>query len=73
MYFYERKRKGTSLHSYHDEARELEYKVSRSDDPAVVEYGTRIAHAAKVRAEGQLQAGATHWTPGQKWNHKEVD
>jgi hypothetical protein len=72
MYFYERKRKGQSLKSYADEARELEYRVSRTDDPSVksLEY---VAHAAKVRADARLLAGATHYVPGKKWNHKEVD
>ncbi len=72
MYFYERKRKGERLQSYYDAARELEYKVSRSDDPEVQEHGTRIAHAAKVRAEAQMVQGGYRWAPGDKWNHKEI-
>ena len=72
MYFYERKRKGERLRNYHDEARELEYKASRTDDPAVKTVA-HLAHAAKVRAEGQILNGATYWSPDKVWNHKEID
>ena len=72
MYFYERKRRGQSLQSYNDEARELEYQVKRTDDPSVKLLG-KIAHAAKVRSEAQMLNGATRWNPDKLWNHKEID
>ena len=61
------------LSTLHDTAREMEYQVNRSDDPVVTEPGNRIAHAAKVRAEGQMLAGATKWNPAKVWNHREVE
>jgi hypothetical protein len=73
MYFYMKSKRGTSLRSYHEAAQEMEYKVNRSDDPKVLEQGNRIAHAAKVRSEAQLLAGATHWIPGKRWNADEAD
>lgn len=74
MYFFVRTpRKGESLRTLHDEARELEYRVSRTDDPVVQEMGTRIAHAAKVRAEARIVAGATRYDPDKRWDHKEID
>lgn len=72
MYFYERKRKGERLSNYHDEARELEYRAKRTDDPKV-KVAAQIAHAAKVRAEGQILNGATHWSPDKAWNAREID
>lgn len=72
MYFYERKRRGERLQTYYDAAREMEYKVNQSDDPAVREAGLRIAHAAKVRAEAQMVQGAQRWDPDKRWNHKEI-
>ena len=72
MYFYERKRKGERLSNYHDEAREMEYRASRTDDPAVKLAG-QIAHAAKVRSEAQMLNGATRWSPDKVWNHKEIE
>ena len=64
---------GEKLSNYFDEAREMEYQVNQSDDPYVQEHGINLAHAAKVRAEARLQAGATHYLPNEEWNHKEVD
>ncbi len=61
------------LSTYRDTAREMEYLVSRSDDPGVVEAGTRIAHAAKVRAEAQMLAGHDTWRPDKVWNQKEPE
>ncbi len=72
MYFYERKRKGERLQNYHEAAQEMYEKVKRSDDPAVQEHGTRIAHAAMVRAEAQLVQGAYRWDPDRRWDHKEI-
>lgn len=71
MYFYERKRKGQSLQSYNDEARELEYRTKTTDDPSVKVLG-QVAHAAKVRSEAQMLNGATHYS-GKVWNAKEID
>ena len=31
-----------------------------------------IAHAARVRAEAQMQAGAKRWTPERAWNAAEI-
>lgn len=73
MYFYMKSKRGEKLRNYHEEAQEMYYRVSQTDDPSVNNPGTRIAHAAMVRAEGQIQAGATHWTPGKKWDSKAVD
>ena len=73
MQFYFKAKKGESLRTYHDEARELEYQVNRTDDPQALRVGNRIAHAAKVRAEAQLENGASRWDPEKRWNHKEID
>ena len=73
MQFYFKSKKGETLRNYHDAARELEYQVNRTDDPTALREGNRVAHAAKVRAEAQIQAGATQWNPDKRWNHKEID
>ena len=74
MYFFVRTpKKGVSLRSLHEAAQNMEYHVNRSDDPKVQEQGVRIAHAAKVRAEARLLQGATHYDPGKRWDHKEID
>jgi hypothetical protein len=73
MYFYFKYKRGEKLSNYHDAARELEYQVKRTDDPEALRVGNRIAHAAKVRAEGQIVSGATQWNPEKRWNHKEIE
>lgn len=72
MYWHSRAKKGQDLRSYRDDARELEYRVSRTDDPSVKQI-EKIAHAAMVRADARLFAGGTHYVAGRKWNAKEVD
>lgn len=72
MDFYERKRKGERIKSYQEAAQELAYRVSRTDDPAA-KPAAEVADRAMKRADARAFAGNTHWVPGVKWNHKEVD
>ena len=72
MYFYLRNRKGEALKHYQDEARELEYRAARTDDPKLQIWG-KVAHAARVRADARVFAGATHYVAGKRWDHKEID
>jgi hypothetical protein len=62
-----------SLQAYYDSARELEYQAKRSDDPGVLAAVEPIAHAAKVRAQGQMLAGHETWRPDKVWNQKEPE
>lgn len=57
------------LAHYHEAALEAEDKFKRTDDPTVrAHYPERVWHAAKVRAEAQMAAGAKTWTPERKWD-----
>ncbi len=60
------------LKALHETAQEMEYHVNRTDDPQALKAGNRIAHAAKVRAEARILAGATTYNPSEKWDQKEV-
>lgn len=60
------------LKSLHEAAQEMEYQVNRTDDPQALKAGNRIAHAAKVRSEGRMLAGATTYNPEVAWNHEEI-
>ncbi len=63
----------TSLKTLNETAREMEYQVNRSDDPTLLKAGNRIAHAAKVRSEARMLAGATVYRPDTPWNAKEIE
>lgn len=61
------------LANYHEAALEAEDRFKRTDDPSVkAAYPERIWHAAKVRAEAQMQSGAKSWTPERVWNQDRV-
>ena len=61
------------LAHYHEAALEAEDRFKRTDDPSVkAAYPERIWHAAKVRAEAQMQSGAKSWTPERVWNQDRV-
>ena len=57
----------------HEAALEAEYQHERTDDPTVkANYPDRVWHAAKVRSEAQMLAGAKQWSPRRAWNAAEV-